>query len=282
MILIADSGSTKTHWRLIHSNGKEEDFLSVGLNPYHHSEENFPRVLSSSIAGFFDMDKVTQVYFYGSGCALEAMNLRVSQALSSLFTKADISVFSDVIGAARALFGNENGLVLILGTGSSVAYYDGQNVISRTPSLGYLLGDEGSATHICKDLLIKWLYGDLSLDLISSLKQFCPYPVGEILGKVYSQTSPVKFLTSFMQFIAENINQPEISGIVESSFSDLTRRHLVKYPEFPNSRVGVVGSVGAMFKSQLESVLNRFGGQLNCVEQYPIGGLAAFHRRNPL
>ncbi len=279
MILIADSGSTKTHWRLFCSEGNEENFISVGLNPYHHSEEDFPGILARSVAGFFHFDKVTQVYFYGSGCALEAMNLRVSQALSAQFPNAAVFVYSDVIGAARALFGNTKGLVMILGTGSSVAYYDGQNVFSRTPSLGYLLGDEGSATHISKELLTKWLYNELSPEVESALKQFCPLAVGDLLRQLYSQTSPAIFLASFMQFVFNNIQYQEISSIVENSFGELITRHLVKYPEFPDINVGVVGSVGALFKSQLENVLHRRGGHLNCLEQYPIDGLTAFHRR---
>ena len=39
MILIADSGSSKTDWRVIHKNGEVSQYRGVGFNPYYMTAE---------------------------------------------------------------------------------------------------------------------------------------------------------------------------------------------------------------------------------------------------
>lgn len=279
MILIADSGSTKTDWKIIHEIGEESSFKTIGLNPYHYSEDEYFKLMENAIAGYVKADTISEVFFYGSGCAMEAMNKRVNRSLSRVFIHADIQVFSDILGAARALFFNNQGLVLVLGTGSSVGFYNGVEVLQRTTSLGYLLGDEGSATYLCKELIKRWQYGELSVRVSDLLSTYCSLPISEILKKIYFEPSPVKFLTSFMKFIAVNAQEPEVAKIIQESFSELILRHLTKFPEFPNTPIGIVGSVGNVFKDQLENVLSSFGGVIQTTLQYPIEGLVCYHKR---
>jgi len=278
MILVADSGSTKSHWKVIQGSEEESSFDTMGLNPYHHSEDEYFRLMKNAIAGSVMPATISEVFFYGAGCALEAMNKRVNRSLGRIFTRADIHVFSDILGAARALFSDEQGLVLVLGTGSSVGFYNGVKVLQRTPSLGYLLGDEGSATHLCKELIKRWQYGELSAGVSDLLSTYCSIPISEILKKIYFEPSPVRFLTSFMGFIAANAQEPDVAKIIHESFSDLVVRHLTKFPEFPNTPLGVVGSVGTVFRDQLENVLSSFGGTIQTTVQYPIEGLVCYHK----
>jgi glucosamine kinase len=201
----------------------------------------------------------------------------VHSSLSAIFTKAEVNVHSDILGAARALFGNGSGLVLILGTGANVGLYDGYEVKNLTPSLGYILGDEGSGAHLGKLLLRSWFYGELPVELMNKLEQFCPLTLSEILMKVYSDSGSAMFLSSFTRFLYDNINEQPIIDIVENSFTDLWNNHIVRYSNIAELPIGAVGSIASTFSNQLKQVFGNHGCVIQNIIQYPIERLAAYH-----
>lgn len=277
MILIADSGSTKTHWKLLMLDGTEQDFFSQGLNPYHHSN-HFSQVLNDSIPKEIDRASVASVFFYGAGCANEQMQCFVRDNLRDLFESSAIEVNSDLLGAARSLFGRDKGIVLVLGTGSNVGFYNGREVVRHTPSLGYILGDEGSGAHLGRELVSRWMYKEFSEDLNEELANLCNMSIDDILKNVYKSNSPAAFLANFTNTIARLINNNQISQLVEDCFEQLVNKHLLKYQNLTSVPLGVVGSVGAVFSEQLGSVLGRYGAKFDVVRQYPIEGLVQFHK----
>jgi hypothetical protein len=222
------------------------------------------------------------VFFYGAGCASEKMAKEVQLGLSVFFRRANIDVYSDILGAARALFGNGTGLVAILGTGVSVGYYDGNTVERKTPSLGYAIGDEGSGAYLGKKLIRMWLYGDLSAELTHKLNLFCPLDIPTILERIYKEPSAGRFLAGFVPFIVNNLNHPEISLLVNISFKKFVSRHLQKYLCFSTESIGIVGSIGYFFMDRLKRVVAENGGQIHSVIQYPIDNLQAYHLNNDI
>ena len=101
MILIADSGSTKTHWRLLDvDNIKQHE--TIGLHPSFIDE----RVVKSVINPLAERyPNVNEVFFYGSGCTEGSSGQTFMQTeLQICFQSAKVYVNSDLLGAAKALW----------------------------------------------------------------------------------------------------------------------------------------------------------------------------------
>ena len=124
MILIADSGSTKTAWKLFSSSGEIKDIKTSGINPFFRSEEDIYQELQQFLLPETGKG-IRQIYFYGAGIVNAEKGDIIKRALNRIYSDATIETYSDVFGAARALFGNQSGIACILGTGSNVCLYDG-------------------------------------------------------------------------------------------------------------------------------------------------------------
>ncbi|MFP4556300.1 MAG: hypothetical protein ACLFNU_05455 [Bacteroidales bacterium] len=278
MILIVDSGSTKAHWRVLESNGKVSEFETVGYNPLHLQSNDFENSLRNEIPKQVPLLQVKSVFFYGAGCISDTVERKVKSLLSPFFKDASIQVNSDIVGAARSVFANSAGLVVILGTGTNVGYYNGVDIERKTMSLGYMLGDEGSGADLGKVVLTRWLYNDLSLDITERFNDFIGMTRQETITRMYSNQHAGKYFASFVPFIAQNIGHNDITSIVKGRFSCLVEHHLLKYNSFPTAQIGVVGSVGYMFRDILKDVLKDYGANNLSFIQYPIDGIVNYHR----
>ena len=156
MILIADSGSTKTHWCLMAANGHCSEYFTDGINPFQQTSDAIknsvnnqllPKMASEMWAG-----KITNVFFYGAGCTPEKIPV-VAYALEDIFKSAKIEVYSDMVGAACGLLGEEKGVACILGTGANSCLWSGKEIEKNVPALGFILGDEGSGAVLGKRLV---------------------------------------------------------------------------------------------------------------------------------
>ena len=159
MILIADSGATKTHWVLINKGIVELEIYSKGFNPYYYKAGDFTESLLNEFKGKVSYNDISSVYFYAAGCSSETNAEIIRNTLQAIFLNAIIEAHHDLYGAALALLGNNKGIACILGTGSNSCLWDGQSIIHNVPSVGYLLGDEGGGTYIGKLLVKEILLG---------------------------------------------------------------------------------------------------------------------------
>lgn len=280
MIIIADSGATKTDWRILKDDRTSVHFDTKGLNPFFSTPEDFFIALQNGFPIYIDRHNINEVFFYGAGCAGQEKGLQAQHAISRFFDNARVFVFSDLLAAARSLFGNKPGVVAILGTGSNIAYYNGSDVRHYTPSLGYILGDDGSGTYICRHLLKSYFYNQLPADLSAALSDQYNVELSFVLDRIYSQPQPTSFLASFIPFVHENINNPVISMIVRQSFEDLYDNHLVTIPELSSCGLGVVGSVGYIFRDLIKELAIEKGFKLHEFVQYPIEKLQDYHFAN--
>ena len=164
MILIADSGSTKTDWRLVHSNGNTSSYHTIGFNPYHIKEPVILEALQGAELSEIKQ-KVTQVFFYGSGCSTPQNCWMIEGVLSSFFSQAKIAVWHDMLAVARATCGKEKGMAAILGTGANSCWYDGHLIVENVAALGYILGDYGSGAHIGKAIVCGFLENELPQEI---------------------------------------------------------------------------------------------------------------------
>ena len=278
MRIIADSGSTKTDWCLVNATGEIKTVQTIGLNPYFLDEDGVLGILRKDLYPFLDNKKVEQVFFYGSGCALPHKKQVLQYALDFFFMHADVEVENDLFGAARALCGDEKGLVCILGTGASSCLYDGKQITERLTSLGYVLGDEGSGAYLGKQLLSAYFSDELPDHLQKLFVQRYPAELAEVLDKVYRQAFPNRYLASFAEFLSDNKSDTFVKELVSSAFDIFFRKQVLRYNDYDKYPLCFVGSISFIFADELRKSAEKHGLSISKIEQTPLNGLLKFHK----
>lgn len=276
MILIADSGSTKTDWAVVDDHGSSvRKFRSDGINPVLLSDEELRHLLQEQLSQNIKGIAFKHVYFYGAGCRPDQVE-RVCGIMKE-FVACPVSVNSDLLGACRALAGHEEGICCILGTGSASCYYDGKSIVAQTPSLGYVLGDEGSGCSLGKHLLSDVYKRQLPEDICAAFEAEVGVGISEALNRVYNQPWPNRWMASLTPFIANHLDNPVMHEWVVSEFRDYLCRNIVPYDK-PLLPVNFVGSVAHYFRCELEEALRREGLLLGTILQSPLTGIIAYHK----
>jgi glucosamine kinase len=277
MKLIADSGSTKTDWRLIKADNSFDQTTTIGLNPYYVSVERITdEVLKDSLLSG-NANKVSAIHFYGSGCSSEDKKKVIVKALSGIFKNAEIEVQHDLLGAARALCGREAGIAAILGTGSNSCEYNGKKIITNIPSLGFILGDEGSGAHLGKELLKAFAYNELPDDLKKKFDFRYKTTIPEILENTLQKPMANRYMAGFAKFLFHNISHPFVSDIVIKCFTEFFDRHICKYDSHKNVPVHFVGSIAYYFGDRLRYVAEEKGIVVGNILEKPIAALTLYH-----
>lgn len=282
MMIIADSGSTKSDWRVVKNNEIITTVKTIGFNPFFHSEESILSELTKSFGNQVEIEKIERVYFYGAGCSSQERNQVILNALSAFFVNSKNEVFHDILAAARATCGNEPGIACVLGTGSNSCEYDGNDIIDNLPSLGFMLGDEGSGSYLGKLLIKKLFYRELTDDLEKRFNLKYGDSKEHILDALYNQPHVNVFLSKLSQFYSENIDHPLIKSMIKKVFTDFFESHVVKYKHHKDYPINFVGSVGFVFKDILEEVAKDFNLTLGVVIKNPVEALVKFHSQKIL
>lgn len=273
MILIADSGSTKTKWCVLGG----ETLLSDGINPYYQNENQISKSVGERFADV-ETSSIKQIFFYGAGCNNAEVNSIVERALHSVFKNADIDVNSDLLGAARSVCQSEKGIACILGTGSNSCSYDGLDVVKNVSPLGFILGDEGSGAVLGKRFIGDLLKNQLSDSLTKRFYQEYGLSYADILTSVYKKEFPNRFLAQFTKFMNTNIDAPQIEYIVRTEFRSFLERNVLQYDNARSMPINFVGSIAYHFSAILKSEAEKLGLRIGRVEQEPIKGLVEYHR----
>ena len=278
MILIADSGSTKTHWCLTDNKVVLKDIFTKGINPFYQTEEEITRELELNLIPELKDALVDKIFFYGAGCLFPEKKALVCNALGWHFKNVSIEVQSDLLGAARALFQNSKGLACILGTGSNSCLYDGKDIVENVSPLGFILGDEGSGAVMGKILVGDCLKNQLPVELKEKfLKQFELTPA-LILENVYKKPFPSRYLAKFAPFLLDNIEEPSIFNLVYDSFDSFLVRNVMQY-SLEDVKVGFIGSVAFYFRETLEIVASERNIVVSEIVKSPMDGLVRFHSK---
>ncbi|MGB4293194.1 MAG: ATPase [Bacteroidales bacterium] len=279
MILIADSGSTKTEWKVIEDGVPGDTYLSSGINPYFLGVEKIVNLLKTEIP-LLENREFNSVWFYGSGCNTDVKKDVIRDALSRFIRTARIFVGSDLLGAARALCQNDPGIACIIGTGSNSCYYDGKEIVSNVAPLGYILGDEGGAAVLGRKLLSAVLKKQVSQEVVDRFFKTYEITPAQILENVYSMPFPNRFLGGFANFISSNIDMPELQEIVRTSFDEFIKRNILQYPQSKELPVHFTGSIAWNFKSFLEELLVKNSLKPGKFLLHPMPELVKFHINN--
>ena len=275
MILIADSGSTKTTWMEVESGNK---VVTEGLNPHFTTDEQFLAACAAVRHHFSLLTSHFSLYFYGAGCGKEAQRQRVKAMLSEAFSTADVHVETDMLGACRAVCGHEAGLVGILGTGSNACYYDGRDIALQPFSTGYILGDQGSANHVGRKLLQDYLSGIMPQDLSTMFHDTYHQSHAEFMDAVYHQTNANRFLASLAPFALEHFDHDYCLSVVYGSLSDWYKYQLEALVQQSGCRsLSLVGSFAAHLGRPLQQLVKDQHLDLCTIVADPIEGLRRFH-----
>ena len=279
MILIADSGSTKTDWRLLNGQEEIDQVKTKGFNPYYQQMDEMVEEIESQLIPSLHASSVTKIHFYGAGCSTEERQQKIIDALSPYFPSIDILVQSDLIGAARALSGDQPGIVCILGTGSGSCLYDGIKVSKNIPSLGFVLGDEGSGAWLGKKMVTDYLRGHMPKKCIETINHQLHIDKETILEHVNHKPMPSRYLAGFAKFISENIDQTYFYQLMFDSFTSFAKNYIIRYPNHSEYHCHFVGSVAFHNQEVLSHVAKYTGFNIGNIIKSPIDGLTKYHTK---
>lgn len=273
-ILIADSGSTKTDWCLTVPGAIPLRMPTQGINPFYQTDEEILNILNDELMPQLTplySGIVTKVQFYGAGIRPE-MRQRMKTLLTAMFSAATVEVESDLLGAARALFGHEEGIACILGTGSNSGLYDGRSIVANTPPLGFILGDEGSGAVLGKLFVGSLCKGLMPKGLLEEYLTETQQEVADIIQAVYRQPFPNRYLAKTSRFIHSHLHVREVRQLVLDNFRAFFRRNLSQYARI-DLPVGAVGSIAWHYQDLLGEAAQMEGFHVDKVMKSPIDGL---------
>lgn len=275
MRLISDSGSTKTDWALV-TQDSVTTVSTQGLNPYQWTRKGMVNVLREELLPQLETNEVDSVHFYGSGVTSEMRSV-VEEVLREVFPALQtVEVESDLLGAARALCGHNEGIACILGTGSNSCLYDGRQIVQNTPTLGFILGDEGGGAALGRLFLNAFLRGQLSNKISDDFKAEIGLSMSEIIDRVYRQPFPNRFLASLSKFIHSHLSDEAVHQLVTNNFRAFFTQHLSPYQR-PDLPVSFVGSIAYYYEAQLREAASDSGFTVGTIIKSPIDAIIAYH-----
>ncbi len=280
MILIADSGSTKTDWLMLDQNQVIAETQTVGFNPYYQDADSIANELKINLLPLCTQE-VTHVFYYGTGVTNGEKVDIVKDAILKVFpTCQQVEAQSDVVGAARAACGKTAGIACILGTGSNSIYFDGEKTGFQVPPLGFWLGDEGSGGHLGKNLLLSYLHKELPLEIRVKFEE--KHGVMDrlmVLENAYHKPFPNRYFASFSRFLFDNLEDDFCRNLVENCFLQFFQKYIQKYPMCHETNVNFVGSVAFYYKNLLIKVADSQAMKIGKILKSPIDGLVEFHQK---
>lgn len=279
MIIIAESGSTKTNWLT----EKNELFETIGFNPLFFSSENIFDEMMKHEGLTKTQNEVSRVFFYGASCSSYDRKQVVYDALKNFFTKAvEIKIDHDMNAAAYATCNSKPGIACILGTGSNSCVFDGEKILEDGPTLGlgYILGDEGSGAYFGKKLLARFLYKELPEATTRILKEDYGLEKNRIYEAVYKKPHANVYLASFAKVMTDSPDKEYMARLAKEGFTEFFEHNICCYKNYKQYPVHFVGSIAFHFKDSLQQVADSFGCRLGMVDKNPVYRLLDWHLKN--
>ena len=276
MILIADSGSTKTDWAVVDDGRMVTSMATQGINPFHQDAENIATVIEEELLPKMGNIEPEGIFFYGSGCREDKVEMMCGILGKAFPQCARIEAQGDLLAAARAVCGEREGIACIMGTGANSCLYDGNRVVENTPPLGYILGDEGSGAVLGKLFVNALFKGQLPSELKDEWLEETGLSLNIIINKVYREPLANRFLASTSRFIHQHLSVEPLERMVVYNFREHFRRNVNQYGR-KDLTVGAIGSVAYYYREQLQKAATVEGYTLGKVMRSPMDGLVRYH-----
>lgn len=279
MILIADSGSSKTDWRIIHADLSISQHRGIGFNPYYQTSQEMAMQMQTDFLLNLGSE-VDEIFFYGAGCSTPARKKEVSDALRTVFPKANIIIDHDLTAAAKSTCGHHPGIACILGTGSNSCDYDGEQIVYTRPSPGYIFGDEGGGGYVGRKLLKDFINDEMPDEIKNALIESFQLTTILIQENVYQKPFPNRYMASFCKFITEHKSNLYCYLLYYNSFQDFFKQHVMKYQAYAEKPVNFVGSIAYYNSDILRKAASDVNIKVNLIIESPIAGLTLYHKEN--
>ena len=273
MRLIVDAGSTKMEWILLDGNEVKSRFLTKGFNPNYADIQTLVLMFD----GVSFSSEIQSIHYYGTGCGSEQNCQLIKEVFQHRFPKAEIHVTHDLMAACHALFGNEKGIACILGTGSNSCVYDGERIVEKAVSLGYLVGDEGSGMYIGREVVKAYFYGFMPEELRQEFHEAYRLELKDLVQNLYHNEQPSKYLASFAKFAGENQLHPFIHGLVKRCFQAFIEVFVLRFKDSKSMKISFIGSIAYYFQDILKETMSENGLTLGEVLKTPAEGLIRYY-----
>lgn len=285
MILIVDSGSTKSDWIAVDNNGKQllEKLRTKGLNPEILTEKKLKKTINKNEVLKANSSQVTHVYFYGAGCGTERGKEIVYNALTEIFTKAIVKVDEDTMAAVYGTINSvtEAAVVCILGTGSNCSYYDGKQLHQKVQSLGYIIMDDAAGNYYGKQLIRDYYFNQMPENIKVAFGSKYNLEADYIKYNIYKQPNPNAYLANFAEFMFLNKDSEYILELIKDGIRMFAKNMILQYKEeIKNVPVHFAGSIAYFSQDQIKEVAQEMGFKVGNFERRPIEGLVAFHTKD--
>ena len=279
MILIADGGSTKCDWILLDFKGEVAlKTRTEGLNPAVVKGEILTARLQANDELMQIVDSVTKIFFYGAGCGTEKPNLALKKIFEAIFKNANIDVKEDTYAATYAVT-SEPGIVCILGTGSNSSYFDGKEVHTTIPSLGYILMDEASGNYFGKKLIRDYYYKKMPANLRKEFEQKFDLSADSIKENIYKKDNPNVYLANFAEFMFRAERNNYFYSVIKKGMKDFFKNRIKPYDNYQELPVHFVGSIAFFSSDIINKVARKYGVTIGNIVRRPIDGLIEYHRK---
>ena len=285
MILIVDSGSTKSDWLAVDKDGNRlmDKIRTKGLNPAILSEKKLNKLIKKSKELKSNADKVTHVFFYGAGCGTDNAKDLLSTVLKDIFTNAHVEVNEDTLAAVYATINDpkEAAVVCILGTGSNCSYYDGEVLHQRVISLGYTLMDDASGNYYGKQLIRDYYFGNMPENVKIAFGAKFNMEADFIKYNLYKQPSPNAYLAGFAEFMFLHKDSEYTINLIKDGIRLFAKNMIFQFKEvLKTAPVHFAGSIAFFAQKEIREVGEEMGFTVGNFERRPIDGLVPFHTNN--
>jgi len=270
-MLIAESGASKINWCLI-TEKELHHFETEGIRCGHTDPTKIELILRQA-STFFAKFSIDKIDFYCSGCLNYTKQVEMQAYLITHFSKSNhISVFSDLHASARATLGKNSGLVFILGTGSVIFNWNGDDVVEVYGGKGFPGGDAAGGADLGYRLInLMQITEDLNLRSAFE-KEYGSYK--NVLKYISQNNFSASVYGSFAPFVIKHKTNSILSEIIDCALNDFLS-DLPPNDEIEN--IHIVGSIGFYLKDEIQQKLNHLFSSKISVEKNPINGLIKFY-----
>ena len=283
MILIVESGSTKTDWIGVNKKGEVAfETQTLGLNPQVLDSN----IIKERIVNNYDLyrfrKQVDKLYFYGAGCGTEPPRLLINKVFEEIFINTtEISVKEDTYAAIYATTNiGEKSIVCIIGTGSNCTYFDGNQVHQKVTSLGYILMDDASGNYFGRQLLRDFYFNRIPKKISKKFESEFDLKADTIKDKLYKQPNPNTYLATFAKFLINNNDSEYAQSLIRKGFELFIERQILQFSDAKEVLIHFTGSISFYLREELESCLTKYNLKAGNIIRRPIEGLLNYHKGN--
>ena len=281
MIAIVDGGSTKCDWVILENSGKiSQKTESIGFNPNIINADLIPQEIEKNPQLFLIKNQLDYIYFYGSGCGTVENALLVETQLQKVFPYAKVTVKEDLTAAAYAAYNGKPAIVCILGTGSNSCYFDGESIRRDLPSLGFLIGDEGSGSALGKHLVRRFFMKKLPQDLHQEFVETYHLTIEDAIKNMYHNPRANAYLAEFNKFVVQRKQHPYFQNMVFDEMKNFFEYQVLPYEEAREAEINFIGSIAYYYEDILRAAAAELNLTVGHIVQKPIESLVEYHKKN--